>query len=262
MRKNIITASLICAGLFFWLLSGFIFKESEGEAVPAISEQQLRAKPQAEQKPVTVRAAISMAEKRARILVLRGRTDSKRSVDVKSEIAGNVVKRAVERGSRVETGDVLCQLAIDDRDVSVAEATAALKDSQIEYQGSLKLKQQGLQSDTAIARAKAKLESAKALQESEGRLKSLFEESADAVLIYKDGLLVDCNQAAVDMLRLETRKQFLNCTPADISPELQPDGCRSKIKSVEMVVIPPSTISFSNVSLYEITPISCARIKF
>jgi PAS domain S-box-containing protein len=79
------------------------------------------------------------------------------------------------------------------------------------------------------------LESAKALQESEGRLKSLFEESADAVLIYRDGLFADCNQAAVDMLRLETKKQVLNCTPADISPELQPDGSRSKIKSVEMV---------------------------
>ncbi len=42
MRKNLITASLILVGLLFWLLSGLIFKESEGEAVPAISEQQLR----------------------------------------------------------------------------------------------------------------------------------------------------------------------------------------------------------------------------
>jgi multidrug efflux system membrane fusion protein len=162
MRKNLIIASLILAGLFFWLLSGFIFKESGGEAVLAISEQQLRAKPESEQQRVTVRAAISKAEKRARILVLRGRTESKRIVDVKAEIAGNVVKRAVERGSRVEAGELLCQLAIDDRDAAVAEATAALKDAQIEYQGSLKLKQQGLQSETAIARAKAKLESAKA----------------------------------------------------------------------------------------------------
>jgi multidrug efflux system membrane fusion protein len=162
MRKNLIIASLILAGLFFWLLSGFIFKETGGEAVLAISEQQLRAKPESEQQRVTVRAAISKAEKRARILVLRGRTESKRIVDVKAEIAGNVVKRAVERGSRVEAGELLCQLAIDDRDAAVAEATAALKDAQIEYQGSLKLKQQGLQSETAIARAKAKLESAKA----------------------------------------------------------------------------------------------------
>ncbi len=162
MRKNLIIASLIAVGLILWLVSGLIFKESEGEAASAISEQQLRANPAAEQKRVTVRAAISQAEKRARILVLRGRTESKRSVDVKAEIAGNVVKRAVERGSRVEAGDVLCQLAVDDRDVSVAEAKAALKDAQIDYQGSLKLQQQGLQSETAIARAEAKLESAKA----------------------------------------------------------------------------------------------------
>ena len=62
----------------------------------------------------------------------------------------------------MQKGDLLCQLAVDDRDVSVAEAKAALKDAQIEYQGSLKLKQQGLQSETAIARAQAKLETAKA----------------------------------------------------------------------------------------------------
>ncbi|MFT5483593.1 MAG: multidrug efflux system membrane fusion protein [Halieaceae bacterium] len=162
MRKNLITASLIFAGLFLWLISGLVLKQSEDEAVPAISEQLLRTKPEAQQQRVTVRAAISKAEKRARILILRGRTESKRSVDVKAQIAGNVVKRVVERGSRVESGDVLCQLAIDDREVSVAEAKAALKDAQIGYQGSLKLQQQGLQSETAIAKAKAQLEAAKA----------------------------------------------------------------------------------------------------
>ena len=162
MRKNLIMASLIATGVLLWLISGLIFNEPQGEPALSISEQQLLAKPEAEQKRETVRAVISKAEQRARILVLRGRTQSKRSVDVKAEIAGNVVKRAMERGSRVEAGDVLCQLAIDDRAVSVAEAKASLEDAQIEYQGSLKLKKQGLQSDTAIARSKAKLEAAKA----------------------------------------------------------------------------------------------------
>ncbi|MFT6286425.1 MAG: multidrug efflux system membrane fusion protein [Alcanivorax sp.] len=162
MRKNLIIASLIFTALFLWLVSGLVFNEAEGEPAAAISEQQLLAKPKVEQQRATVRAAISKAEKRARLLVLRGRTESKRSVDVKAEIAGNVVERAVERGSRVESGDVLCQLAIDDRDASVAEARAALKDAQIDYQGILKLQQQGLQSETAIARAGAQLESAKA----------------------------------------------------------------------------------------------------
>ena len=162
MRKNLIIALLISAGLFFWLMSGLIFNNSASEAVPAISEQQLAAEPKTDKKRATVRAVISQAQKRPRILVLRGKTDSKRSVDVKAEIAGNVVSRPAERGSRVESGDVLCQLAVDDREVAVAEADAVLKDAQISYQGSLKLQQRGLQSETAIARAKAKLESAKA----------------------------------------------------------------------------------------------------
>lgn len=134
----------------------------EGEAIPAISEQQLSAKSGTDKNRATVRAAVSQAEKRARKLILRGKTDSKRSVDVKAEITGNVVSRPAQRGSRVKSGDVLCQLAVDDRDVAVAEANAALKDAQIFYQGTLKLQQRGLQSETAIASAKAKLESAKA----------------------------------------------------------------------------------------------------
>ncbi|MEH6581410.1 MAG: efflux RND transporter periplasmic adaptor subunit [Halioglobus sp.] len=162
MRKNLITASLIAGALFLWLLSGLVFNDSESGTTPAISEQKKHGKPAAERKRVTVRVSISNAEKRARILVLRGRTESKRSVDVKAEIAGNVVKRVVERGSRVETGDLLCQLAIDDRGVAVAQAKATLIDAKIQHQGSLKLKQQGLQSETAIAGAQAKLESAKA----------------------------------------------------------------------------------------------------
>ena len=162
MRKNLIVALLISAGLFLWLLSGLLFNNSAVEAVPAISEQQRSTQPETDSNRATVRAAVSQAEKRARILILRGKTDSKRSVDVKAEIAGNVVNRPAERGSRVESGDVLCQLAVDDRDAAVAEADAALKDAQISYQGTLKLQQRGLQSETAIARAKAKLESAKA----------------------------------------------------------------------------------------------------
>jgi multidrug efflux system membrane fusion protein len=83
-------------------------------------------------------------------------------VQVKAEIAGMVVARPVERGMRVARGELLCQLAVDDREAAVAEAQAALEDARIEYQGSLKLKEQGLQSETAIAGAAARLESARA----------------------------------------------------------------------------------------------------
>ena len=59
-------------------------------------------------------------------------------------------------------GDLLCQLALDDRQVALTQMQAALKEAEIEHEGSLKLNARGLQSQTAIARSEAALESARA----------------------------------------------------------------------------------------------------
>ena len=109
-----------------------------------------------------VRVALSASQPRTREVVLRGRTESKRMVDVKAEIAGTIVSRPVERGARVAEGDLLCEIAIDDRKVTLAEARAALQTARIEHEGSLKLKDQGLLSDVAIATSQARLEAAAA----------------------------------------------------------------------------------------------------
>jgi multidrug efflux system membrane fusion protein len=161
MRKNLKTALFIAVGLLLWLLSGLFFGESGPDNHPTLASVQDSARP-AGSEPVRVRARIVEAEVRTRFVILRGRTESKRSVDVKAEIAGKIVSRPVERGMRVQRGDLLCELSIDDRVSSVTEAQAALEDAEIEYQGSLKLKEQGLQSQTAIARAKSRLETARA----------------------------------------------------------------------------------------------------
>jgi multidrug efflux system membrane fusion protein len=102
------------------------------------------------------------AEARTREVVLRGRTESKRMVDVKAEIAGAIVSRPVERGTHVEKGDLLCEIAVEDRQAALQEAQAALQTAGIEHQGSLELKKQGLLSDVAIANSEARLEAARA----------------------------------------------------------------------------------------------------
>jgi multidrug efflux system membrane fusion protein len=162
MRKNFISASLIAGFLLIWLLSGWLFGEPDAEEEPALAQLNSNANTVADKPLARVRARLSQAQQRTRYLVLRGRTESKRTVDVKAEITGKLVKRPLDRGAVVVRGDLLCELAVDDREASVAEAKAALEDATIEYEGSLKLKEQGLQSQTAIARAGARLESARA----------------------------------------------------------------------------------------------------
>jgi PAS domain S-box-containing protein len=69
---------------------------------------------------------------------------------------------------------------------------------------------------------------------SEERFRVLFEHSTNAHLLFDDTGIIDCNQAAVDMLGYEDKQRFLKIHPAKLSPERQPDGRRSMEKCVEM----------------------------
>ncbi|MFT5710922.1 MAG: multidrug efflux system membrane fusion protein [Halioglobus sp.] len=162
MSKNLISASIVGVVLLLWLGSGIFSSDSTPQEHATLAAQNLQVTQAAAAELTRVRIQQVRSEERTRFLVLRGRTKSKRMVEVKAEIAGKIISRPVERGTRVEQGDLLCEVAVDDRYVAVAEAKAVLADAQIEYQGSLKLKKQGLLSELGIAGADARLEAARA----------------------------------------------------------------------------------------------------
>ncbi len=93
---------------------------------------------------------------------MRARTEPNRSVDVRAELTGRVVSLPLEKGALVAAGDLLCELAAEDRVERSEQAKAALVKAQLDYDGAQRLKTGGYQSRTAIADAKAKLETAKA----------------------------------------------------------------------------------------------------
>lgn len=162
MRKNLITASLIAAAIGLWLLSGLLTGEEkvDPDTRPVLAEQSFEPREKNELPRVRVRQI--EAQPRTQNIVLRGRTENKRTVVIRSEITGVVTERAVERGQRVEENDLLCRLADDDRSAAVAEAEATLRRATLEYEGSKRLKEKGLQSDTAIAQAAASQAAAEA----------------------------------------------------------------------------------------------------
>lgn len=162
MSKNILSASIVAIGLLLWLGSGFFVDDSTPQQHAALSEQEEPGVNASARGLSRVRVEVIRSEPRTRFLVLRGRTESKRTVEVKAEISGKVVSRPVERGMQVARGDLLCQLAVDDREVAVAEARAALENAIIEHKGSLRLKEQGLMSEITIASSDARRAAASA----------------------------------------------------------------------------------------------------
>ena len=77
----------------------------------------------------------------------------------------------------------------------------------------------------------------KLLQKSEKKFKDLFKKSSDALLIIKNSIFTDCNDATCKMLGYSSKNEFLNVHPSKLSPIVQPDGKNSFEKAEEMMSI-------------------------
>src|ERR1041385_6642495 len=77
------------------------------------------------------------------------------------------------------------------------------------------------------------------LRDTQSMFRLLFERSTDAIFLFepRQQVFVDCNQAAVDMMRAASKQQLLLTHPANLSPEFQPDGQTSREKTPKMVEI-------------------------
>ena len=74
-----------------------------------------------------------------------------------------------------------------------------------------------------------------ALRESEMKFRLLFERSGDACFLLDDNKFIDCNEAAIKILRASSKKELLSRDPLALSPLRQPDGELSSAKGKEMV---------------------------
>ena len=69
------------------------------------------------------------------------------------------------------------------------------------------------------------------VRESEERFRKLFEESREATMLAEHGRFIDANRAAVRLMGVRTREEFLSYTLTQVSPERQPDGQLSTEKA-------------------------------
>ncbi|NPU85962.1 MAG: PAS domain S-box protein [Syntrophaceae bacterium] len=86
-----------------------------------------------------------------------------------------------------------------------------------------------------IGSAIARLLAEQKLRESEELFRLLFEKSDDANLFMLGDRYIECNEAALRIAGCPDKSLLLRLTPAEISPERQPDGALSSEKAMRMI---------------------------
>lgn len=184
MRRSYLIAGTIALLAGGWLASGMLFKSGEpGRSVPTVSAEaaQLSDPPtdggseaaSAEDataaptmarpgEPVSVQVASSTAVPQPRTIVLRGRTEADRVVEVRAETTGRVVEIPLEEGALAHKGDLIAVLDGADRAARLAEAKALLQQRQAESEASKRLAEKGFAPKLNLAELAANLALAQA----------------------------------------------------------------------------------------------------
>ncbi len=139
---SIITAIAVCAVLYLVIMERDLlvsfaqqFERETGEDVADVPEvietpSFELASDAEEDSGVSVVVLRSLAEEVNSAVVLRGRTEAVRQVDVRSETSGLITSEPIRAGAFVEAGTLLCEIAPGTRAASLAEAVAGLAEAQ------------------------------------------------------------------------------------------------------------------------------------
>lgn len=151
----VLTALAVIVGLWFWVGQPLDARSTEAELAAAAAAA-------AAAPPVRVVAFDSRAQPVASAVLLRGRTEASRDVELRAETPGLVASEPRRAGAAVAAGDVLCRLDPGPREAALAEARARLAQAEADATAAGTLAARGLTAEnTAIAR-RAALEAAAA----------------------------------------------------------------------------------------------------
>ena len=165
MRSTYVWAVAIAVLLISWLASGQLDQEVVAYETSIADRNTENLTLMSDQAPTQVRVVLSQAQMQTRYANVRGKTQNKRTVEVRTEIPGRVVTRAVEKGQYVAANQLLCGLSVGDRKVALIESQQRVNQARIDFEGAKRLRAQGYNSQSAIAAARTRLAEAQAALE-------------------------------------------------------------------------------------------------
>ena len=135
---------------------------SGAEALPPEAEAPALAPPAIPERTVAIVSQLSQAQPIDRAVIVRGRTEASRQVEVRAETAGRVISPPLRRGAAVAEGAALCEIDPGNRPSALAEARARLAEAEINARAADRLTEGGFASELRVAGAVAGREAAAA----------------------------------------------------------------------------------------------------
>lgn len=154
MKRSHILALSVLVILGLWMLSGVFSKDEQ--VSPQTVEKTSKAKP-----PMRVKVTELVAKDITQEVVIQGRLEPFRQIEVKSLLNTVVETVPAKEGTRVKAGQVLATLAVTNRQEQVEQAAAKINSLQLEVAAAQQLLNSGLNSETRLRSAQADLAAAK-----------------------------------------------------------------------------------------------------
>ncbi len=153
--RSWLTSAGIALAIAAWLATGSISGSDDDMEFAAadITETQPRT---------SVRIRTQTAEEVTRTIVVNGKSAPARIVEINAETDGRVVSTGVERGERLDRGEVIVRLDERDRPARLAQAEATVKQRELEFAARAKLQNESYVSEAQLQEAAAMLEAARA----------------------------------------------------------------------------------------------------
>lgn len=140
--------------LVLWMLSGLLVERDFEQQGSDVSDAKTANIPSANMK---YEAVEFQAKLKRRYAELQGETKAVRDVSLVAQINGKVAGILAKEGQKVQTGQPLLQLNLENKQEQLASLQALLQQKQLQYEVSQKLTQQGFESKLRLLRAKADL---------------------------------------------------------------------------------------------------------